>query len=128
MGRLLGLAITLILLAVAGVVLWLRFFDHSPLAVTGLHFAGQTTTGCSVSVTWEIATNGSAGTISYQWEFRPQTEAPQRLSQSVTPGQHAADVTLAVQGQGHGSAAQLVILHVLSPGNRSDSTVVRLTC
>jgi hypothetical protein len=126
--RLLGLAVTLILLAVAGVVLWLRFFDHSPLSVTSVHITGQVENGCAVDVTGAITTNGSAGIISYQWEFRPQTEAPQRLSQSVTARQHAADVTIAIEGQGHGSAAQTVILHVLSPGDRSDSIVVSLTC
>src|SRR5580658_7986231 len=31
----LGLALTVILLAVAGVVIWLRFFDHPPFRVTG---------------------------------------------------------------------------------------------
>jgi hypothetical protein len=126
--RLLGLAVTLILLAVAGVVLWLRFFNHSPLGVTSVRFAHEVKNGCAVDVTGVITTNGSAGIISYQWEFQPQTEAPQRLSQSVTSRQHAADVTISIQGQGHGSAAQTVILHVLSPGDRSASTAVSLTC
>ena len=65
--------------------------------------------------TGRIATNGSAGTVSYQWLFRPQSQAPQPLSQSVVAGQGAVYVTVAVQGQGQGSAAQTVTLQVLGP-------------
>jgi hypothetical protein len=126
--RLLGLALTVILLAAAGVVLWLRFFDHPPFGVTSVHITQQTRSGCAVDVTGKITTNGSAGTISYQWVFRPQTQAPQPLSQSVTAGQHAVYVTVAVEGQGHGSATQTVTLDVLGPGTGSDSTAVSLSC
>ena len=86
--------------------------------MTGVEISQQIKSGCAVDVTGEITTNGAAGTISYQWVFRPQTEAPQPLSQSVTAGQHALDVTVAVEGQGHGSATQTVILDVLGPGSR----------
>ena len=102
--RLLGLALTVILLVAAGVVLWLRFFDHPPFRVTGVAITQQAKSGCTVDVTGRITTNGSAGTVSYQWVFRPQTQAPQPLNQSVVAGQHAVYVTVAVEGQGHGSA------------------------
>jgi hypothetical protein len=125
--RILGSALTVILLAAAGVVLWLRFY-HAPLDVTGVAITQQTKTTCEVDVTGRIATNGSAGTVAYQWVFRPQTHAPQPLSQSVVAGQHAVYVTVAVQGQGHGSAAQKVTLDVLRPGSGTASTLVSISC
>ena len=126
--RVLGSALTVILLVVAGVVVWLRFFHHSPFHVTGVSITQQTKTTCGVNVTGEIATNGSAGTVAYQWVFQPQTQAPQPLSQSVTAGQHAVTVTVAVQGQGHGNATQKVTLDVLGPDPRSDSENVTISC
>jgi hypothetical protein len=126
--RMLGLALTVILLIAAGIVLWLRFFDHPPFQVTDVKITGQTRAGCTVDVTGEIATNGSAGTVSYQWVFQPQTQAPQPLNQTVVAGQHAVYVTVAVEGQGHGSASQKVTLDVLGPGTGSDSTNVTISC
>ena len=126
--RVLGSALTVILLVVAGVVVWLRFFDHSAFHVTGVNITQQTKTGCGVNVTGEIVTNGSAGTVSYQWVFQPQTQAPQPLSQTVTAGQHDVFVTVAVQGQGHGSATQKVTLDVLGPDPRSAPTEVTISC
>jgi hypothetical protein len=126
--RVLGSALTVILLVAAGVVVWLRFFDHSPFHVTGVHISQQTKTSCGVDVTGKIATNGSAGSVSYQWLFRPQTQAPQPLSQSVTAGQHAVLVSVAIQGQGHGSATQRVTLDVLGPDAGTASTNVTISC
>jgi len=126
--RVLGSALTVILLVAAGVVVWLRFFDHSPFHVTSVHITQQTKTSCGVNVTGEIGTNGSAGTVSYQWVFQPQVQAPQPLSQSVTAGQHDVFVTVAVQGQGHGSATQKVTLDVLGPDTRTSWTNVTISC
>ncbi|MFZ0189575.1 MAG: hypothetical protein WAL72_21830 [Streptosporangiaceae bacterium] len=126
--RVLGSALTVILLVVAGVVVWLRFFDHSAFHVTGVSIIQQTKTGCGVNVTGKIVTNGSAGTVSYQWVFQPQTQAPQPLSQTVTAGQHDVFVTVAVQGQGHGSATQKVTLDVLGPDPRSAPAEVTISC
>jgi hypothetical protein len=128
MRRVLGSVLTVILLIAAGVVLWLRFFDHSPLQVSEVRITQLTKTTCGVNVTGRIATNGSAGTVSYQWVFRPQTQAPQPLSQSVTAGQHAVYVTVAVQGQGHGNATQEVTLDVLGPDSEMASTDVTISC
>jgi len=66
--------------------------------------------------------------VSYQWVFQPQTQAPQPLSQSVTAGQHDVFVTVAVQGQGHGSATQKVTLDVLGPDTRTSWTNVTISC
>jgi hypothetical protein len=127
MRRMLGSALTVILLAAAGVVLWLRF-HHAPFHVTGVSITQQTQTTCGVDVTGRIATNGSAGTVSYQWVFRPQTQTPRPLSQSVVAGQHAVYVTVAVEGQGHGRATQEVTLDVLGPGAGTAAQQVSVNC
>lgn len=126
--RVLGSALTVILLVAAGIVVWLRFFDHPAFHVTEVGIIQQTKTTCGVNVTGKIVTNGAAGTVSYQWVFQPQTQAPQPLSQSVTAGQHDVVVTVAVQGQGHGSATQKVTLDVLAPDTGTASADVTISC
>ena len=126
--RVAGAVVTVVLLAAAGVVVWLRFFDHPPLRVTEVGIIQQAAAGCTVDVTGRISTNGSAGTVSYQWVFRPQTQAPQPLSQSVVAGQRAVYVTVAVQGRGHGTASQAVTLDVLGPGTGTASRDVTIRC
>jgi hypothetical protein len=125
--RLLGSSLTVILLAASGVVLYLRF-HHAPLHVTGVVISQQTRTGCGADVTGRIATNGAAGTVSYQWLFQPGQQPPQPLSQSVIAGQHAVYVTVAVQGSGHGRASQTVTLQVLGPDPGNASTAVVINC
>jgi hypothetical protein len=125
--RLLGSSLTVILLAVSGVVLYLRF-HHAPFHVTGVVIAQQTRANCQVDVTGRVTTNGSAGTISYQWMFRPDKRPPQPLNQSVTAGQHAVYVTVAVEGSGHGSASQTVTLQVLGPDQRAASAPMIISC
>jgi hypothetical protein len=127
MGRMLGWALTAALLAASGVVLYLRFHT-APFHVTRAEIAGQTRGGCGVDVTGRITTNGAAGTVSYQWVFRPDPHPPQPLSQSVVAGQHALFVTVAVEGSGHGSASQNVTLQVLGPDRAADSTTVKVSC
>ena len=125
--RLFGTALTVILLAASGLVLYLRF-HHAPFHVTGVTISRQTKTACGVDVTGQITTDGSAGTVSYQWLFRPDRQAPQPLSQSVVAGQHAVYVTVAVQGQGHGSASQTVTLQILGPDPQAASAAFVVSC
>jgi hypothetical protein len=122
-----SLALTVVLLAAAGVLLFLRF-HHSPFKVSGVPTFSTAQNGCTVNVTGQIPTNGSSGTLSYQWVFTPQQGAPQPLSQSVVSGQHDIFVTVAVQGQGHGTASEKVTLQVLGPNQESNSTVVKVSC
>ena len=122
-----GTALTVILLAASAMVLYLRL-HHAPFHVTGVAITQRTQNGCGVDVTGQVSTNGAAGTISYQWLTRPDGQAPQPLSESVTAGQNAAYVTVAVQGSGHGSASRTVTLQVLGPDFRSVSTSVTLRC
>jgi hypothetical protein len=125
--RLGGSALTVILLLAAGVVLFLRFY-HPPFQVTGAAITQHPAAGCRVDVTGRITTNGAAGTVSYRWLFKPGAQQATTLRQSVTSGQHAVDVTVAVEGSGHGSASQTAILQVLSPDRRTASTRVALSC
>jgi hypothetical protein len=127
MRRLFGSALTVVLVVASGVVLYLRF-HHAPFHVTGVVISQQTRAGCAVDVTGRITTNGSAGTVSYQWLFRPDRQSPQPLSQSATAGQDAVYVTVAVEGQGHGSASQTVTLQVLGPDSKAASTAVVVSC
>lgn len=125
--RLLGTALTVLLLAASGAILYFRF-HHAPFQVSGVSVSQQSATACGLDVTGKIVTNGAAGTISYQWVFRPGHRTPQPLSQSVLAGQRDVYVTVAVQGQGHGSAFQTVTLQVLGPNPQSASMGVIIRC
>jgi hypothetical protein len=116
-----------ILLAASGVVLYLRF-HHAPFRVTGVAITQQVHNGCGVEVTGRITTNGSAGTVSYQWLLPPDRQPPQPLSQSVVAGQDALYVTMSVAGQGHGSVSQAVTLQVLGPDPGAASAAVVISC
>jgi len=122
-----GPALTVILLAASGVFLYLRF-HHAPFRVTEVVISQQTRAGCGVDVTGRITTNGAAGTVSYQWLFRPDLQPPQPLGQSVISGQHAVYVTAAVQGAGRGSALETVTLQVLDPELATASKAVTVSC
>lgn len=125
--RLAGSALTVVLLAASGVVLYLRF-HHAPFLVIGVGIAQRTRTGCAVNVTGLITTNGSAGTVSYQWLVLPGQHPPRLLNQSVPAGQQAVSTTVAVEGSGHGSATRTVMLQVLGPDPRSVSATVVIRC
>jgi hypothetical protein len=115
------------LLAASGVLFYLRF-HHAPLRVTGVAITQETHNACGVDVTGRITTNGAAGVVSYQWLFQPSQQPPQALRQSAVAGQSAVYVTIAVEGVGHGSAAESVTLQVLGPDMRTTSAVVALGC
>ena len=119
--------LTVILLAASAVVLYQRF-HHAPFHVTQVAIAKQTPNGCGVTVTGQISTNGVAGTVSYQWLFRPGQQPPQQLSQSVLAGQSVVAVTVAVHGSGRGRASRTVTLQILSPDRRAASASVVLRC
>lgn len=125
--RLAGSALTVVLLAASGVVLYLRF-HHAPFLVTRVAISQQTRTGCAVNVTGLITTNGSAGMVSYQWLVLPSQQPPRPLNQSVPAGQQAVSTTVAVEGSGHGSASRTVMLQVLGPDPRSISATVVIRC
>ena len=122
-----SVALSVILLAASAVVLYLRF-HHTSFHVTGVAITQRTQSGCGVNVTGQISTNGAAGTVTYQWLFRPDQQAPQPLSQSVVAGQNTVYVTVAAQGSGHGSASRAVTLQILAPDRRATSSSVVLRC
>ena len=125
--RVSGAALTGILLAASGFLLYLRF-HHAPFEVTGVAITQQTHDGCAVDVTGRITTNGSAGTVSYQWEFQLGQQPPQPMSQSVAAGQHAVYVTVDAEGQGHGTVSEVVALQVLGPEAKAISERVVVSC
>jgi hypothetical protein len=125
--RLASVGLTVLLLAAAGILLFLRF-HHSPFHVTAAPTLSSAQNGCTVNVTGKIPTNGASGTIHYQWVFTPQQGAPQPLSQSVVSGQNDVFVTVAVQGQGHGTATEQVTLQILGPNQETASSVVKVSC
>ncbi len=125
--KLVGPALTVILLAASGVVIYLRFY-HPPLHVTGAVIAERAPIRCGVRLTGRISTNGAAGTVSYQWLFRPSAQQPARLSQTVAAGQPFVNVVAAVEGSGSGSVAQSVTLEVLGPERATASTDVVVRC
>ena len=125
--RLGGSALTVVLLVASGVILFLRFY-HPPFQVTGAAISQHTAAGCRVDVTGRIATNGTAGTISYRWLFEPAKQQATTLRQSVPSGQHAVDVAVAVEGSGSSTASQTAVLQVLSPDRRTASAHVVLSC
>ena len=125
--RLLGLALTVILLGASGVIFYQRY-QHAPFEVANVEIAQQAPTRCGVDVTALITTNGAAGAITYQWVSRPPRGTPQPLSQTVIAGQDAVYVTVAVQGVGHGSGSEVLTLRVLRPDLRSASTGVVIRC
>ncbi|HEY2285381.1 MAG TPA: hypothetical protein VGH88_06520, partial [Streptosporangiaceae bacterium] len=59
---------------------------------------------------------------------RPDSRAPQPLSQTVIAGQKDVFVTVAVEGSGAGSASQSVTLQVLGPDKKSATTSVVVRC
>jgi hypothetical protein len=125
--RLAGTVLTVALLVASVVVIYLRL-HHGPLAVTKVAISRQVKTGCMMNVTGLISTSGGSGTISYQWVLAAQPSPAQTLHVSVPGGQSGAYVSVAIEGQGHGSLAQAVILRVLSPGHESTSARVVINC
>lgn len=87
-----------------------------PLRVTGVVIFRQARAGC---ISGRISTNGSAGTLLYQWAFRPGLRAPEPLSQPVAAGQRVVSVTVPVEGN-----SRVVTLEVLSPDVVTASTAV----
>src|SRR5215831_6130097 len=123
--KVLGYALTIILLAASGVLFYLRF-HHAPLDVTRVAIVRSGSAACSVTVTGRISTNGGAGTVTYQWLF--PVGPPQTLQQSVSAGQSAVDVKLNVEGTGHGMTSQRISLQVLRPDRRIASEYIVLSC
>lgn len=126
--RLGGWAFTAVLLVASGAVLFARF-HHVSFRVTSAMVSAEKASGCRVDVTGLVKTNGAAGTITYRWQFSPGGEqASTTLHQSVSHGQHAADLVITLEVAGHGGTTQAVVLQILDPDPRAVSVPVTLTC
>jgi hypothetical protein len=126
--RLLGPALTVVLLAASGVVLYLRSHHPPPVQVTSVTIAQRTRIACGLDVTGRITTNGAAGTVSYQWLVQPGRRQPRPKTVSIISGQHVAQVTLILPLTGHGRASELVTLQVLAPDPKTASANVAVSC
>jgi hypothetical protein len=122
-----GWALSAVLIATSGILLFLRYYSP-PLHVTAVTVTTHDATGCQVDLTAHVTTNGGAGAITYQWLFEPDEQPATTLRQSVSRGQHAADLTMTVDSGGHGTVSQTAILQILSPNRRTASIPVALTC
>jgi hypothetical protein len=125
--RLASAVLTIALIAASAVVLYVRF-HHPAFHVTEVKITHQARNGCTVDVTGQISTNGSAGTVSYQWLFGSGQQSPQPLTQPVAVGQNATYVTVTLKGSGRGSASQEVTLQVFGPDFRTGSAVAVISC
>jgi hypothetical protein len=123
--RILGYALTVILLAASGAVFYLRF-HHAPLDVTRAAIVRSGGAACRITVRGQISTNGGPGTVTYQWLF--PVGPPVTQHQSVSAGQTTVDVQLMVHGSGHGTAPQRIRLQVLRPQRRTASKHVLVSC
>jgi hypothetical protein len=126
--RVLGSALTVLLLAATGVVLYLRLHHAPPFHVTGVAISHRTRVACAADVTGLITTNGGPGSVLYQWLVQPSPRQPRTATVSTTAGQHAARVTLILPLKAHGSATELVTLQVLKPDFKTASTTVAVSC
>ncbi|MGI9005071.1 MAG: hypothetical protein ACR2FU_02540 [Streptosporangiaceae bacterium] len=121
-------ALTVVLLAVSGVLLYLRSHHPPRVQVTGVTIAQRTRIACGVDVTGRITTNGAAGTVSYQWLVQPGRRQPRPKTVSIISGQNVSQVTLMLPLAGHGRASELVTLQVLAPDPKTVSADVAVSC
>jgi len=126
--RVLSSALTVLLLAASGVVLYLRIHHAQPFHVTGVAISHQTRVACAADVTGLITTNGVAGSVFYQWLVQPSPRQPRTRTVSTIAGQHAKQVTLILPLKAHGRATELVTLQVLKPDFKTASTTVAVSC
>ena len=101
-------------------------FHHPPLQVTRVAIVGSGRAGCAVAVAGLISTNGTAGTITYQWGF--PVGPPLTRHVPVSAGQNSVNVQVTVEGSGNGVALQRVWLQVLHPGRRTVSKDILIRC
>jgi eukaryotic-like serine/threonine-protein kinase len=114
------------LLVAAGVLIAAARFREPapgvPLAVTAISAGEDPANGAlhcphaTVTLRATLATNGAAGTISYEW-LRPdgQRAAPSRVA--VRGGERTTTVTLAVDYDGSVASRGVAALHVVSPAS-----------
>lgn len=106
-------------LIIAGLVFaWLKFSSSAPtLAIQSVEVTlPKKTLGCdkTMKVSGTFATNGSAGTVSYEWR-KSDTKEPIAQTQAVREGQKTVTVPLLWTVKGKGTFKGTATLTVLSP-------------
>ncbi len=114
-----------VLVVVVAVVLYFLFGRSTPsMSVTGVSVrTASATVSCSgqQTLTGVIATNGGAGSLTYQWVRSDGTKSAV-LHQTVNSGDELVDVTLLWNFEGTGSLHATAVLDILGPGPRYSAT------
>lgn len=118
------LPLTVLILVIAVLVYFLWGRDSGTVAVTGVNVrASSASIACGKveRLTAVISTNGSAGTIDYEW-VRSDGATSSDLAQAVSRGQHQASVVLEWNFEGYGSLDATATLRILSPTSPGTSS------
>ena len=125
-GRVLNAALTLVLAAVVGWLLWpsgsLRVRTVSVRATPGVVACQK-----SADVVATVHTNGNAGKLKYRWT-RNDGVGSGTLVQSLARGQHSVDLHLTWTFHGPGSYDARAAVQLLSPGNTGATVNFRYVC
>ena len=125
------LPITVLILVIAVLIYFLLGRTPSTdLAVTSVAVQPSATAvscGGTERLTAEVATNGGAGTIEYQW-VRSDGTVSEKLSQAVTQGTRHVSIVLEWNFEGYGSMNATAAFNVLSPGTQHAQTSFTYHC
>jgi len=111
------LPLTVLILVIAVLIYFLWGRDSGTVAVTGVNARASSasiTCGQVERLTAVISTNGSAGTIDYEW-VRSDGATSSNLAQAVNRGQSQATVVLEWNFEGYGSVDATATLRIISP-------------
>ena len=127
------LPLTVLILVIAVLIYFMWGRDAGPVAVTEIKARASSasiTCGQVERLTGTISTNGSAGTIDYQW-LRSDGVASSILAQAVSRGQHEATVVLEWNFEGYGTlnaTATLRVVNPWGPGTSSSAASFTYAC
>lgn len=116
------LPLTVLILVIAVLIYFLWGRDSGTVAVTGVKVhtsSASITCGQVERLTADISTNGSAGTIDYEW-VRSDGASSSHLAQAVNRGQRQASVVLEWNFEGYGALDATATLRILSPKPAGD--------
>jgi hypothetical protein len=122
------LPVLLVLLAIAGYLLWQRV--GPPLAVASVSLAATPAAlpcGGTEQLTATVRTNGRRGTLHYHWARSDGTDSGP-LTQSLPAGAHEVQLPLRWTVQGQGDFHGIATLDVTAPGSATASAGFGYSC
>lgn len=122
------LLVLLVLLAVAGYLLWQRV--GPPLAVASVSVSGTPSTlpcGGTEQLAATVRTNGHPGTLHYHWVRSDGTDSGP-LTQSLPAGDHQVQLPLRWTVQGRGDFDGTATIDVTAPGSATASAHFGYSC